>query len=82
MNMNMKWSVPVEGLFFIIGEARCADLAQFGNYRNSHQICSIKKDILKNLAKFTGKQICQALGLHSIKKRLWYRCFAVNFHNF
>ena len=30
------------------------------NYRSSHQRCSIKKDVLKNFANFTGKHLCQS----------------------
>ena len=36
----------------------------------------IKKDVLKNFAKFTGKHLCQSL------LRLRLRCFPVNFANF
>ena len=35
-----------------------------------------KKAVLKHFANFTGKQLCQSLYL---KKRLWQRCFPVNF---
>ena len=49
-----------------------------------------KKAILKNLARFTGKQLCQGLffnkvaGLEStlLKYRLRHRCFLVNFAKF
>ena len=37
-----------------------------------------KKGVLRNLAKFTGKNLCQSLFF--TKKRLWYRCFPVNFY--
>ena len=30
-------------------------------YRSSHQKCSVKKDVLWNFAKFTGKDLCQSL---------------------
>ena len=59
--------------------------------RSSHQRCSMKKGDLKNFAKFTGKQLCQRFffnkvaGLRSatlLKKRLWHRCFPVNFAKF
>ena len=47
-----------------------------------------KKGAFKNFAIFTGKHLCQNLffnkvvGLRpatSLKKRLWHRCFSVNF---
>ena len=39
--------------------------------RNSHQRCSRKKGVLKNFAKFIFATL--------LKKRLWHRCFPVNF---
>ena len=39
-----------------------------------------EKIVLKNFAKFTGKHLYQ--NLFFIKKRLWYRCFPVNFAKF
>ena len=48
-----------------------------------------KKGALRNLAKFTGKHLSQVLFFHLflrpatlLKKRLWQRCFAVNFTKF
>ena len=50
-----------------------------------------KKVVLKNLAKFTGKHLCQSLFFNkvpvlrpatSFKKRLWHKCFPVKFTNF
>ena len=43
-----------------------------------------KKCVLKHFTKFKGKQLCQILlSLRKratlLKKRLWYRCFPVNF---
>ena len=55
--------------------------------RSSHR-CFLKKGVLKNIAKFTGKHLCQSLFLNKaavltparlLKKRLWDRCFPVNF---
>ena len=34
--------------------------------RSSHQGCSIKKGVLKNFAKFTGKQLCQSLFFNKV----------------
>ena len=53
--------------------------------RSSHRRCSVRKDVLRNFAKFTGKHLCQGLFMSGpkacnfIKKRLWHRCFPVNF---
>ena len=60
-------------------------------YRSSHQRCSVRKVALKNFANFTGKHLCQSLFLNKVadlrpatllKKRLWLRCFRVNFAKF
>ena len=59
--------------------------------RISHGKCSLRKGVLRNSAKFTGKHLCQSLlfskvaGLRPetlLKKRLWHRCFPVNFVKF
>ena len=51
--------------------------------RSSHQRCSVKKGVLRNLAKFTGKHLCQSLyfdnvaGLRAatlLKQILLHRC--------
>ena len=52
--------------------------------RSSHQRCSARKGVLRNSAKSTGKHLCHT-GLRpatSLKKRLWHRCFLVNFVKF
>ena len=48
------------------------------------------KGVLKILAKFTGKHLCQCLFLNEVTslrpatllKKLWHRCFPVNFAKF
>ena len=45
-------------------------------FRSSHRRCPVRKGVLRNFAKFTRKHLCQSLFL---KKRLWHRCFPVNF---
>ena len=59
--------------------------------RSSHWRCSVRKGVLRNFAKFTGKHLCQSLFLNKVaglrpaillKKRLWHRCFPVNFAKF
>ena len=50
-----------------------------------------RKGVLRNFAKFTGKQLCQSLFFNKVaglgpafclKKRIWHRCFPVNFVKF
>ena len=62
-------------------------------YRSSNRRCSVKKGVIRNFAKFTGKYLRQSLFFNKVaggpcnlvtllKKRLWRRCFPVNFANF
>ena len=55
---------------------------QFAYNRSSRRRCSLKKGVLRNFAKFTGKHLCQRLFFNREKKRLWHRCFPVNFVKF
>ena len=50
-----------------------------------------KKGVLENFTKFTGKHLCQSVFFNKVvclrpatlsKKRLWHRCFPVNFAKF
>ena len=59
--------------------------------RSSHQRCSLKKGVLRNFAKLTGKFLCQSLFFNKVaglrpatllKKRLRHKCFPVNFVKF
>ena len=59
--------------------------------RSSRPEVFFKKAVLRNFAKFTGKHLCQSLffikvtGLRPAtlsKKRLWHRCFPVNYAKF
>ena len=61
------------------------------SYRSSHQMCSLKKVLLKNFTKFTVKQLRWSLFLSKVsglrpatllKKMLQERCFPVNFVKF
>ena len=60
-------------------------------YRSSRLEVFCRKDVLRNFEKFTGKHLCQSLLFHEVtdlrpatllKKRLWNRCFPVNFSKF
>ena len=58
-------------------------------FRSSHRWCSVRKGVLSNFKKFTGKHLCQRLfvnkGLQTtslLKKSPWHWCFPVNFAKF
>ena len=60
-------------------------------YRSSRPEVFFKKGVLRNFVKFIGKHLCERLfsnkaaGLKPatlLKKRLWHRCFYVNFATF
>ena len=60
----------------------------FTIFRSSRPEVFCKKGVLRNFAKFTGKHPCQSLffnkvvGLRAatlLKKKLWHRCFPMNF---
>ena len=57
--------------------------------RSSRRKCSVRKNVLGNLAKFTAKHLYQNLFFNKVmeacnllKKRLSHRCFPVNFAKF
>ena len=59
-------------------------------YRSSCTEVFCKKGVLRNLAKFTGKHLCQILFFNKVaglpatllKYRIWHKCFPVNFAKF
>ena len=59
-------------------------------HQHSHRRCSLKKGVLKNYTKFTGKHLCQSLFANKVPglipatlltKTLWHRCFPENLVN-
>ena len=62
-----------------------------GKGRSSRPGVFCKKGVLRNFTEFAGKYLCQSLFFHKVagpspatlsKKRLWHRCFPVNFVKF
>ena len=49
--------------------------------KSSHRKCSVRKGVLRNFAKFTGKHLHNK-SLFLIKLKAWHRCFPVNFAKF
>ena len=51
--------------------------------RSSRPEVFCKKGVVRNFTKFIGKHLCQSLTPATLlKKRLWHRCFPVNFAKF
>ena len=78
--------LPTDIVFMILHQSNVLILS-----RNSRQMCSVRKGILRNFTKFTGKHLCQSIFLNKVagvrpatllKKRLWHRCFPVSFAKF
>ena len=50
------------------------------HWKRSHQRCSLKKCVLKNFVKFTGKHLCQSIFFNKIAGLgLWQWCFPTIF---
>ena len=59
---------------------------QFDSYRNSHRRCSVKKMFLE-ISQNSQENTCGRVSIFVgepilLKKRLWHRCFRVNFVKF
>ena len=52
---------------------QCYRLYNFPSFRSTHWRCSVRKDVLRNFAKFTGKHQCQSLFFN--KAAGWGNCF-------
>ena len=66
-------------------QANVTSLVSSSKYRRSHQRFFMKKGVLGNFTKFTSKTPVPAPVSETcnfIKKRLWHRCFPVNFVKF
>ena len=55
-------------------------LRDYFNFRSSHRRCSIKKGVLRNFTKFTGKRMHQIVGLQLIKKETLAQVFSCEFY--
>ena len=60
-------------------------------YRSSHQMCSLRKGVLRKFTKFTGKHLRKSPFFNKVaglrpatlsKNKPWHRCFPVNFAKF
>ena len=75
-----------------VSEVLCARARPTGIGRAICPGLFCKKGVFRNFAKFRGKHLCQSLFFNKVaglrpaatllKKKLWYRCFPVNFTKF
>ena len=89
---NFKsWNVLTTG--FKLGDSLYFSWMQLINAipRSSRVEVFCKQSVLRNFASFIGKHLCQSLFFNKVaarrpttllKKRLWHRCFPVNFVKF
>ena len=79
--------------YFIISTFHvfCPSLYSQETNRSSHRRWFVKRGVFKNFAKFTGKHLRYSVFFNKVagllpsnlsKKRLWRRCFPVNFAKF
>ena len=70
-----KWASPCLLIFeifvgppFLLGSPSLLNFLKrkFTFNRSSHQRCSIKKGVLRNFTKFTGKHLCQSLFFNKV----------------
>ena len=77
------WLLPMYNFFSIrdLNYSRNLEILEMYNiiFKSSRPEMFCKKDVLKNLAKFTGNTCARVF---FFKKRLWHRCFSVNFAKF
>ena len=64
---NLLWSFSVHYLEW--------NSNHFSSYRSNHRRCSVRKGVLRNFAKFTGKHLCQSLFCLFTPARHIFRCF-------
>ena len=93
-NAVVGWSIAILLIKFLAwgGDSQFTRLENKDTqYRSIHRRCSVRKGVLRNFAKFTGKHLCQSLFLNKVadlrsaallKKRLWHWCFSVIFPKF
>ena len=71
--------LPITSIFYSIAD------------RSRYRRCSVKKGVLRNFLKFTGKHLRQRLVFNKVaglrpatllKKSFWHGCFPVNFAKF
>ena len=77
--MNLNWILScfqnLENNKDSISNSKDYKGLEYNWYRTSHRRCSIKKGVLKNFTKFTGKHLCQSLFFNKVAglRQAWGR---------
>ena len=62
------------------------NFSKYSKCRSSRPEVFYRNGVLRNFAKFTEKHLCQSFFFNKVatllKKRIWHRCFPVNFAKF
>ena len=57
---------PISSNFGKKNYLQCYWLYNFPSFRSSHWMCSVRKGVLINFAKVTGKHLCQSLFFNNV----------------
>ena len=71
----------IEAIYILIYCAYFSKGLNNNNDRSSHRRCVVRKGVLRNFAKFTGKHLCQSLFFNIVAETL-AQAFSVNFPKF
>ena len=72
----------------LLGFGQSFKFVEVATYRRSHRRCSVRKNVFRNLTKFTARHLCHSLFFNKVaglrpallsQNRRWNRCFPVNF---
>ena len=86
-----KWIFPKYESKSVLLLKNVSYLLRYHLIRSSRPEVFCKKGVFRNFAKFTGKHLFQSFFFNKVaglrlatllKKRLWHRCFSVNFAEF
>ena len=63
----------------VVPQKKCSFLLGLHIIRSSYQRCSMKKGVLENFAKFTGKHLCRPQACNFINKKTLAQVFSCEF---
>ena len=72
-NVYERSRIFFHGCNFTVLKKRLLEGQYFFLYKSSQRRCSVRKGVLRNFAKFTGKQLCQRLFFNKVAGHRYYR---------